>query len=304
MFSRKIYFLLIALVVFAFGISACDNNDPEPEKQIRLSSYELRFDEESEINTFWTRYSFDEGGRITQILFNDTTFLKARNQFETTTTTNTYTYDSNGFLTKRNTKVSSIFQERESEITYEYVDGRLDLENFGNRVTEYRYNSDGTVKETIATSLNSGNKAVLKYQNSIPEGVNKTTDGYLLEDENEKLFYDEKLREIRYERYRDGDLYFERNKEYGPPKLHLSTLPLFKGWPAIKDFDARNGIEISLESYVYEAGQKTPVENKQMTPSYNAEGYIESNVGIESLDLNTDSPRVRQLKFNYYYEYF
>lgn len=304
MFRQKYILLLFSLALAGFGVVGCDTDGPEPEKQIRLSAYELRFDEDSELNAFWTRYSFDDAGRISQIVFNDTTFLKARDQFETTTTVYTYTYDTEGFLTKRATKVSSIFQERESEILYEYAEGRLDLENFGNRVTEYRYNPDGSVKETIATSLFTGNKVVLKYANSIPEGLNKTADGYLQEDDDEKLYYDEKLREVRYERYRDGELFFERTKEYGPPKLHLSTLPLFKGFPKIKDFDARNGIEVGLTSFVYENGEKIPVERKQTTPTYNAEGYIESNIGTESLDLNTDMPRNRQLEFNYYYEYF
>ncbi|SOE20861.1 hypothetical protein SAMN06298216_1341 [Spirosomataceae bacterium TFI 002] len=295
--------ILVIIVIGLLGIQACKTTDPSPAQQIRLKSYELRFDDNKELNVFWTTYSFD-GEKISKIVFNDTIYNKTTDQFESTETIHDYTYDSDGFLIKRASSVISIFQNTQSEIKYGYENGRLDLENFGSRVTEYRYDEKGNVKETISTSLVNGNKSYLKYNNNIPEGVEKDADGYIQKDDNEIIYYNTDLLEHKYELYRNGALFFERNKTYAPPKLHLSSLPDFKGFPLIKSFAFRNGIEKSISSYVYENGQKLPVNTRNLVQTYNDEGFLKSNRGEEIINQNTQNPISRKLDFFYNYEYF
>lgn len=300
---RKLGFLYLMLLSVCM-INSCKTTDPQPEQKIRLKSFELRFDDDRETNVFWTTYTYNEKDLIGQVVFNDTTYNKTRNQFESTESIYTYFYNEEDFLIRRTGTVISIFQNRSSEIIYQYTDGRLDLENFGDRVTEYRYDAVGNVVETISTSLTNGNKSFLKYNNNIPAGVDPNGTGYLQEDDDEKIFYNSEVLEEKYERYVDGKLFFERNKTYAPPKLHLGALPDFKGWPLIKSQSFRNGIEKSIRSFIYENGEKIPVTTRELTQTYNAEGFLSSNRGQELLNQNTTEPITRKLDFFYNYEYY
>lgn len=297
--KKRVGLLLLALLC----LQACKPLDPGPEKQIRLKSYQLMFDDSKELNVFWVTYSYDQE-RISKIAFNDTTYYKATKQFEPKESVFLYTYDEEGFLIKRTSSVTSLFQNSKTEVAYQYENGRLDLENFGNRVTEYRYDEKGNVKETISTSLINGSKSFLKYNNNVPEELVQQGEVFLREDANEKIYYDSNLLELKYESYRNGALYFERSKTYAPPKLHLNALPNFKGFPTIKSFSYRNGIEKSTYSFIYENGQKKPVYTRALTQTYNPEGFLIRNRGEEILDQNSDSPTTRKLDFIYNYEYF
>jgi len=187
-------------------------------------------------------------------------------------------------------------------LKYDYRNGLLSLEDFGNRIREYRYDANGRLTSTIFNSLSNGTKTVTEYEDNIPKIFLKTSEGYTLAKENEITYLDKDLLVKRYEKYSNDQLNFEQNyiqQKAGLPQL---LLPNFKGFPKIKAFDYQKGIENEIVTYQYIKDKKVLSDKKALNSTFDERGNLIKNVGIEEVNHETTNPLSRTLLFEYTYE--
>lgn len=232
----------------------------------------------------------------------DTTYSKISGQDKPVYTELINTYNEEGYLIKRVRSAISIQLTNKVTTTYEYRDGRLSLENFGNRITEYRYNTDGSLKTTISTSLISGNKTVVDYEDDVPKALEKTADGYLYNQENEVTYLDKNLLLKRYEQYKEGQLVFEQDYDLQKEGLPQLFLPEFKGFPKIKAPAYRKGIEKHIVTYKTIDGNRILSDEKMLIPEFDKDGHMVKSSGFEHINQETNTPESRDLLFEYVYE--
>ena len=290
------------LLVFLFVAFSCQKNEVPADLKTRLKGYRIVYSEPEKTEVYRGIYTYNSDNRLVAEVQNDTTYLIGSNQIVPVKTTVDYEYDAEGFLIKQVKEALSIRLTAKVETKYEYNAGRLSLEDFGSRVREYRYNSDGSLKETIFTSLNSGSKSIVEYDDDIPLALDKINDGYIFMQGSETTYLDSDLLVKRYERYKDGALVFEQDYQQQKLGIPQSALPNFKGWPKIKSFHYRKGIENKITTYKHIEGQKKLSDEKVLVSTFDNSGFLMKNQGYENINQETDSPLRRDLLFEYEYE--
>jgi hypothetical protein len=293
---------LIILFLMVTSFFACEKKTLENEKKTRLKSYRTIYTESNKIEVYRGTYSYDQNHRLISEIQNDTTYLTNSNQIVPVRTSITYEYNQEGFVIKSIRDALSIRLTATSVTTYDYRDGLLSLEEFGNRVREYRYDANNKLTTTIFNSLTSGEKTVTEFNDNIPKALVKTNTGYLFENGNEKTYLDNDLLVTRYEKYNASELTFEQDFQQSKAGLPQLLLPNFKGWPKIKAFEYQKGVEREIVTYQYINGKKTLSDRKILNNTFDPKGNLIKNEGIEEVNQETTKPLSRTLLFEYEYE--
>jgi hypothetical protein len=293
---------LIVLFLLANTFFACEKKTIENEKKTRLKSYRTVYTETDKVEVYRGNYSYDQNHRLISEIQNDTAYLTNSNQIVPVRTSITYEYNQEGFVIKSTRDALSIRLTATSVTTYNYRNGLLSLEEFGNRIREYRYDANNKLTTTIFNSLNSGEKTVTEFDDNIPKALVKTNTGYLFENGSEKTYLDNDLLVTRYEKYNASELTFEQNYQQSKTGLPQLLLPNFKGWPKIKAFEYQKGVEKEIITYQYIAGKKTLSDRKVLNSTFDDKGNLIRNVGIEEVNQETSTPLSRKLLFEYEYE--
>ena len=296
--SYIITFLCIVLLL------SCQKQDRKLLQNTRLKSYVITYDNDFKKEVYRGQYDYSTTGLLITETQNDTTFFKNTNQYNAVYTIFENFYNEDDYLTKRVRSAISLQLTNTAVTTYEYRNGRLSLENFGNRVTEYRYNQDGSLKTTISTSLNSGNKNILEYENGLPVAVKANDNGYLIESENEKTYLNKDLLITRYERYRNGSLILEQDYDQQKDGLPQSYLPLYKGWPHTKAPGYQKGVQKNIVTYQIINGERVLTDEKRLMPTFDPQGLLIKNIGYETINQELTTSETRQISFEYEYENF
>ncbi len=295
---------VVKILVFAWAVMSCNRDaNPQPER-VRLKSYRIIYETEKEREVYRGVYSYDKSGRLLTEIQNDTTYLKTQGLIQPVQTTFENFYDENGFLTKRVRSAVSIQLTNTTTTTYEYREGRLSLENFGNRVTEYRYNADGTLKTTISTSLTNGSKTVVDYLDDIPKLLERAGNGYIFKATDEITLLSSNLLITRYEKYTNGNLVFEQDYDQQKEGVPQSFLPDYQGFPKIKNAAYRRGVERSIVTYQTINGNRLLTDEKRLNPEFDEAGRLIRSTGYEKINQETSKPESRNLTFEYEYEFW
>jgi hypothetical protein len=293
---------LIILFLMVASFSACEKKTVENERKTRLKSYRTVYTEANKIEVYRGTYSYDANHRLISEIQNDTTYLTHSNQIIPVRTSITYEYNQEGFLIKSTRDALSIRLTATAVTTYDYRNGLLSIEEFGNRVREYRYDTNNKLTTTIFNSLTSGEKIVTEFDDNIPKGLVKTNTGYLFENGNEKTYLDNDLLVTRYEKYNVSELTFIQDYQQSKAGLPQLLLPNFKGWPKIKAFEYQKGVEREIVTYQYIDGKKTLSDRKVLNNTFDTKGNLVKNEGLEEVNLETTNPLRRALLFEYVYE--
>lgn len=291
-----------ALLGISFVFLSCEKKDVEKTMRQRLSGYRYVYTDDAKTDVYSAVYGYDQNGNLISEAQNDTTYLTGVGQIVPVKTTHTYFYDTDGFLTKKTSEALSIRLTANTEVNYTYRNGLLSLEDFGNNVREYRYNSLGELTTAIFTSKTSGNKTVAEYEDDIPSDLIKTTEGFTFSQDNEKTFLDKDLLLKRYEKFSNAQLIFEQDYTLQKSGLPQSALPNFKGFPKIKAFDYRKGIEKEIVTYRTIDGVRLLSDQRILNPEFDQNGYLIKNSGHELINQETDNSFYRELLFEYSYE--
>ena len=293
---------LIILFLMVTSFFACEKKTLKNEKKTRLKSYRTIYTESNKIEVYRGTYSYDQNHRLISEIQNDTTYLTNSNQIIPVITSITYEYNQEGSVIKSTRDALSIRLTATSVTTYDYRNGLLSLEEFGNRVREYRYDANNKLTTTILNSLTSGEKTVTEFDDNIPKALVKTNTGYLFENGSEKTYLDNDLLVTRYEKYNASELTFEQDYQQSKTGLPQLLLPNFKGWPKIKAFEYQKGVEKEIITYQYIDGKKTLSDRKVLNSTFDDKGNLIRNVGIEEVNQETTTPLSRKLLFEYEYE--
>lgn len=292
---RIVFFLL-------FLFLGCSKSEVSKEKRFRLKSYNIVYSEPQKNEVYRGFYVYNTDDRLISETQNDTTYLLNSNQIIPVETTISYEYNTEGFLVKRTQVAVSIRLFATVVTSYEYKNGLLSLEDLGNNVREYRYDGANKLKTTIFTSKTNGSKTVVDYNDDIPLALIKTENGYLIEQNNEKTYLNNDLLVKRYEKYQNDALIFEQDYIQQKMGLPQSALPKFKGFPKIKAFDYRKGIENEITTYKHIAGKRILSDQKILNSTFDQNGFLIENIGFEHINQETASPLRRGLLFEYTYE--
>ena len=292
---------VLIFAAFSSLILSCSKSEKGPAKY-RLSSYRQVYESAKEILTYTGKYEYSKSGLLVSETQRDTTFYKALDQYVPVRTDITYVYDEQGFL-KQKIRAAISIQVTNTLITdYEYDNGLLSLERTGNRIIEYRYEANGRLKTTISNLLSNGSKTVTEYDDDIPKSLVKTTDGFVIQNSNETTYLDQQLLVKRYERTSGGSLVFEQDYQQDKNGLPEGFLPTFKGFPKIKSFAYRKGVERQIITYQTISGKRVLSDEKNLNPEFDQYGKLVKNKGIEQTNLETTNPIRKELTFTWTYE--
>lgn len=292
----------LAFLSITFLFFSCEKSEVSTPERQRLAGYRYVYTDANKKDVYSGVYSYDQNHNLISEAQNDTTYQVSTGQIVPVKTTHQYFYNDEGFLSKKTSEALSIRLTANTEITYDYRNGMLSLEDFGNNVREYRYNSEGKLTTAIFTSKTSGNKTVVDYDDYIPLDLVKTNDGFLFVQENEKTYLDNDLLLKRYEKFDKGMLVFEQDYTLQKSGLPQSLLPNFKGFPKIKASDYRKGIEREIVTYRTIDGDRTLSDQRSLTPEFDQNSNLVRNSGHELINQETENPTRRELLFEYYYE--
>jgi hypothetical protein len=291
-----------AILLCFCGLLSCNQKDITTKTSIRLKSSIQVFEDKNEKSIFWTKYIFDSKNRLISRVLNDTTYSKSDNTFFPIATTYTYTYDENDFLINRKLDIISTASSSNSLTQFSYFENKLLRERTQNSEIVYNYDDEGKLKNTVLTSLSSGNKQITEYSDDVPKNLQKTQDGYLIKNINNASYYDTNLLIKRFESFINGVVVYFENYEYAQGKTPISALPEWKGFPKIKSLTYRSNIEKSKIKYNIVNGQNVLFEERVLSQDFNEEGYLLKNKGYDLFNIGTSKELKRTLEFTYQYE--
>ncbi|WP_341227994.1 hypothetical protein [uncultured Arcticibacterium sp.] len=294
----------LALLGISFFFFSCEKSEVSTPERQRLVGYKQVYTYENKTDIYSGVYNYDQNGYLIIEAKNDTSYSNITGQITPVKVTHEYFYNTEGYLVRKYSEAQSITLVDQAEVNYSYKNELLSLEDFNENVREYRYDNQGKLSTTIFTNKFSGNKTIVDYNNDIPLNYVKTNEGFTFSKENENTFLDSDLLLKRYEKYSKNELIFEQDYTLQKSGLPESALPTFKGFPKIKAFDYRIGIEKEIVTHKTINGVRILSDERTLNPEFDQNGYLIRNSGQELLNQETDNPIFRDLLFEYYYEVY
>jgi hypothetical protein len=290
----------LILIIIAVFFSACDKSEPIPDSPILLLQSIISADRMDELQRITTKFTYNEDSLLIGRQRNDTTYSKTSDTFLASQRKITYTYNEKALLIKSSEEVISLTDFGTVNANYSYKNNVLVAEKAGNVTTKYTYDGVGELT-TIEIIYPSGYTEELDYKGNIPSTYQPVGNGYSNVRGNVKSYYNKLLQVIKREQMRDGEVVFLEERDYTAGKSFYDALPIFKGFPIVKSEAYGEGIRNSKFLYTIEDGQRILVEEEKFTPTFNANGFLIKNEGVDRFRLNTSEPEVNYVTYEYEY---
>lgn len=291
-------YLVIVSVVAC--VMACEEKDSTPESPILLTQSIITADRANEIQRITTTFRYNENNQLIQRERNDTTFSKSTNTYLASQRRITYTYTEDGLLSKSSQEIISLTDFRTVESSFSYRNGLLVGEKVGSVITIYSYDTSGELTE-VKSTYPSGREVVSGYQNNVPLAYQVEGNGYSYSDGQIKSYYNADLQLIKREQLSDGRVTFVEDRSYHTGKSYYDAIPLFKGFPIVKSEAYKGGILNTKTIYDLQGGGRVLTDNEKFTATFNAEGFLIKREGTDNYRLNTDSPQLNKVTYEYEY---
>jgi hypothetical protein len=285
-------------------MSSCKQKDISAKGNLRLKTSYLALEIEKEKRVFWSEYKFDKQNKLVSKISNDTIFYKTIDTYLPISTVIIYNYDANNYLNSRNTKILSTTSNVNSTTQFTYFENKLIRERSENSETVFNYDDSKKLINTVTTSINTGNKIITDYNDDVPKNYEKNDNGYLLKTINSNSFFNTNLLLEKYQLFANGILSYFEEYEFGTGINPLTALPNFLGFPKIKAFSYKNGIEKSRKRVSIINDQNVLLEERSLNQKYNSENYLIENKGFDILNANTENPQRRTIINVFTYEHY
>ncbi len=292
--------MCLRIIALAFFFAACDKNELTPDTPILLMQSVVTSDRPTELQRITTSFTYDANNRLVLRQRNDTTYSKALGTFLASQRKITYTYNPEDLLIKNSEEVISLTNFGTVNANYSYKNNVLVGEKSGNVTTLYTYDDTGELTK-VATTYASGYTQEVGYNNNVPSLYQPEADGYSFLNGNVKNFYNKNLQLVKREQTRGGDLVFVEERSYTLGKSYYDALPNFKGFPFVKSEAYGGGIRTSKLLYSIVNGNRVLVEEEDFTPTFNANGFLIKNAGTDRFRMNTATPEVNYVTYEYTY---
>jgi hypothetical protein len=297
MMQQRRYLIVITLAVF---LNACNRNEPTPETPVLLLQSVITSDRATEVQRITTTFTYDENDLLIERRREDTTFIKSTNTFLASQRTIRYTYVDDGLLSKSTQNIVSLTDFRTVESNFSYRNGLLVSEKIGDVINSYFYDVEGELSRT-ETVYSWGGTATTDYRNGIPTTYQADGNGFSRTNGDIKSYYNADLQLVRREKVDAGQVVSIEERSYHKGKSYYDALPSFKGFPYVKSEAYGEGIRDTKRIYNIEDGQRVLVEEEIFTPTFNANGFLVKNEGEDRFRLNTSSPEVNYVTYEYEY---
>ncbi|MDP5120317.1 MAG: hypothetical protein NWQ46_01885 [Spirosomaceae bacterium] len=295
--KQRRYWLVVVLAVCLVG---CNKNNPDPDSPVFLLKSVITSDRATELQRITTTFTYDENDLLIERRREDTTFFKASGTFLASQRTIRYTYVEDGLLSKSTQNIVSLTDFRTVESNFSYRNGLLVSEKVGDVITNYSYNDAGELTRT-ETIFSRGGSSTTDYRNGIPTSYQAEGSGFSSISGNIKSYFNADLQLIRREQINSGLVVSLEERSYHAGKSYYDALPDFKGFPFVKSETYGGGIGNVKQVFSIENGQRILIEEEKFTPIFNANGFLISNKGEDRFQLNTSSPKVNFVTYEYEY---
>jgi hypothetical protein len=295
--QRGIFLILIIIAVF---FSACDKSEPIPDAPILLLQSIISADRTDELQRIMTKFTYNEDNLLIERQRNDTTYSKTLDTFLASQRKITYTYNEEALLIKSSEEIVSLTDFGTVNANYSYKNDLLVAEKAGNVTTKYTYDEVGELTK-VEVIYPSGYAQELGYKGNVPLTYQSVENGYSNVRGNVKSYYNKSLQIVKREQIKDGEVVLLEERDYTAGKSFYDALPTFKGFPIVKSEAYGEGIRNSKFLYIFEDSQRILVEEEKFIPTFNANGFLVKNEGIDRFRLNTSAPEVNYVTYEYEY---
>lgn len=288
------------VMILAVFLTACSENEPTPDTPALLLQSVITSDRETEVQRITTTFTYDENDLLIERRREDTTFFKSTNTFLASQRTIRYTYVDDGLLSRSTQNIVSLTDFRTVESNFSYRNGILVSEKIGDVITNYSYDANGELSRT-ETVYTWGGTATTDYSNGIPTTYQADGNGFSRTSGDIKSYYNADLQLVKREQIDGGEVISVEERSYHAGKSYYDALPNFKGFPYVKSEAYGEGISDTKRIYSIENGQRILVEEEKFIPTFNANGFLIKNEGEDRFRLNTASPKVNYVTYEYTY---
>jgi YD repeat-containing protein len=260
--------------------------------------------------------TYDSQGRLTQTVA--TTAGQNSNNTSPYTYNNTtnYTYDANGYLISRTDNINNVVPPNtvtsNTSISYQYANNRIVLStaqttsSVGNpttKTTAYTYDASGSLTQIVEETMPSGLKYTFTYVNNIltayayrPSATTSETQPFTIVNglvtrssfigtHYSNFVYDAQERLTRSETFANNVLstyYTYEYDEMTPPK---QAIPIFKGFPVVKNHYGKPGVSKRYEYYAVNSANSTTLlllNRTTATNQANSRGMVTTSAEINN----------------------
>lgn len=301
--SRNAFVLILSIFIgwLSTGCDSNSSNEATPQSACRIQKYVATSESKSSTGTKRTTYDYDTRGNLLTIVATNETRSKTGTHGQTNTTTHTYTYDADEYLTASTMQMRtvSVFDGKTTEeqlssiSSYSYTNGRVTAKSTkhtgtypswnGTSTLTYEYDQAGELTK-IGNWLYRKNQLIDYIGTARPYTIENglitkmifpgPTDELVV-----TLMYDNQQRIIKREEYLNGQLSQYNTQTWSDAKPSSASLPAFKGFPAINldsPFANQSGVLTTQKLFHWNSISKTMQQFLETTSSVqtNAQGFI------------------------------